>query len=158
MITNERQYRISRNWLERFEQARTGVEEQGANLLPRARQALRDQYESQVEELREQLAEYEALRRGQVAILELDSLGELPEALIRARTATGLSQEALAKRLGLKKQQVQRYEATRYAGVSLERFQAVADALGVKIREQVVLPVAGGVADEPGVGLARNED
>ncbi|MDQ3703254.1 MAG: hypothetical protein M3442_20400, partial [Chloroflexota bacterium] len=85
MITNERQYRISRSWLERFERARTGVEEQGADLPPRARQALRDQYESQVEELREQMAEYEALRRGQVAILELDSLSELPEALIRAR-------------------------------------------------------------------------
>ena len=142
MITNERQYRITKSWLGRFEQARAGVEDQGADLHPRARQALRDQYDSQVEELRAQLAEYEALRDGQVAVLELDSLGELPEALIRARAAAGLSQEALAQRLGLKKQQVQRYEATRYAGVSLERVQQVADALGVKIREQVFLPVA----------------
>ena len=141
MITNERQYRITRSWLERFEQARAGVEDQATDLHPRARQALRDQYDSQVEELRAQLAEYEALRDGQVAVLELDSLGELPKALIRARAAAGLSQEALAQRLGLKKQQVQRYEATRYAGVSLERVQQVADALGVKIREQVLLPV-----------------
>lgn len=142
MITNERQYRITRNWLERFEQARAGVEEQEANLQPRARQALRDQYDSQIEELRAQLAEYEALRRGQVAVLELSSLSELPAALIRARVASGLSQKALAERLGLKKQQVQRYEATHYAGVSLERVQEVADALGVTIREQVLLPVA----------------
>jgi ribosome-binding protein aMBF1 (putative translation factor) len=147
MITNERQYRITRSWLERFEQARGGVEEQDGKLHPRARQALRDQYDSQIEELRAQLAEYEALRRGDVTVLELDSLDELPEALIRARTAAGLSQEALARRLGLKKQQVQRYEATRYSGVSFERLKAVVDALGVTIREQVVLPVK---ADEQG--------
>ncbi len=144
MITNERQYRLTGSWLERFEQARTGVEGQDSHLPPRARQALRDQYASQVDELRAQLTEYEALRRGEVAVLELDSLGELPEALIRAREASGLSQQALAERLGLKKQQVQRYEATRYAGVSLERLQSVVDALGVTIREQVVLPAPTG--------------
>jgi len=49
----------------------------------------------------------------------------------------------LAERLGLKEQQVQRYEATRYSGVTLERLQAVVDALGIQVREQVILPVAG---------------
>jgi len=142
VITNERQYRITRNWLERFEHAHAEVEGQNGTLHPRAQQALRDQYDSQIEELRAELAEYEALRRGDVAVLELDSLAELPAALIRARTASGLSQEALAGRLGLKKQQVQRYETTRYAGVSLARLQAVVAALGVTIREQLVLPVA----------------
>src|SRR5439155_18397183 len=123
-------------------------EQQESNLHPRARQALRDQYDSQLEELREQLTAYEALRRGEVSILELDSLAELPNALIQARAAVGLTQEELAGRLGLKKQQIQRYEATHYAGVSLERIQAVADALGVTIREQVLLPVAAGAPDE----------
>ena len=148
MITNERQYRITRRWLERFEQARSGIDADEGKLHPRARQALHDQYDSQIEELRAQLAEYEALRRGEVGVLEINSLRELPEALIRARAAVGMSQEALAQRLGLKKQQLQRYEATRYAGVSLERLQAVADALGVTIREYVVLPIAASVDDQ----------
>ena len=151
MITNERQYRITKSWLKRFEQARDGVEQDEHTLQPRARQALRDQYESQIEELRSELAQYEALRRGQVAVLELESLRELPGALIRARTADGLTQKALAERLDLKEQQIQRYEATCYAGVSLERLQAVADALGVVIREQVVLPVT---AESPNDGGA----
>jgi hypothetical protein len=34
--------------------------------------------------------------------------------------------------------------ATRHAGVSLERIQAVAEALGVKIHERVILPSASG--------------
>ena len=105
---------------------------------------MRESLESELEILREQLAEYEALRSGRIAVLELDSLTALPDALIRARIAGGLTQKELATRLGLKEQQIQRYEATRYAGVSLERIQAVAEALGVKIHERVILPSASG--------------
>ncbi len=149
MITNERQYRITKGWLERFTQAKAGVEEQSGTVQPRVAQALRDQYESQIEELSADLADYERLRGGEVTVLELDSLRELPDALIRARAAARLSQQELAARIGVKKQQVQRYEATRYTGVSLQRIQAIADALGVTIREQVTLPVVSGeqVAD-----------
>ncbi len=142
MIANERQYRITKRWLERFEQARTGVEQEGGDLQPRARKALRDQYESQIEELREQLAEYDALRDGRITVLDVESLAELPEALIRARIAVGLTQRALAERLGLKEQQIQRYEATRYAGVSFDRLNAVADAMGVSVQERILLPLA----------------
>ena len=39
---------------------------------------------------------------------------DLPKALIRARIAAGMTQEGLAPRLGVKPQQVQRYEATEY--------------------------------------------
>ena len=105
---------------------------------------MREGIESELQILREQLAEYEALRSGRIAVLELDSLTDLPDALIRARIAGGLTQKELATRLGLKEQQIQRYEATRYAGVSLERVQAVAEALGVKIHERVILPSASG--------------
>jgi ribosome-binding protein aMBF1 (putative translation factor) len=140
VIANERQYRITRRWLERFQQARAAVDEERGDLHPRARQAFRDQYDSQIEELRAQLAEYEALRDGRIAVLELSSLAELPEALIRARIASGLTQKELAERLGLREQQVQRYEATRYAGANLARLQAVADALGLDIQERVIIP------------------
>jgi hypothetical protein len=66
VITNELQYRITKRWLERFRQARASVDERGAELHPRARQASRDQYDSQIEELDEQLTEYEALRCGKL--------------------------------------------------------------------------------------------
>ena len=68
-------------------------------------------------------------------------LGLLP-ALIEARIAAGLTQLALAERLGIAEQQVQRYEATTYAGVSIERIQAVADAVGLRIHEEITYDVA----------------
>ncbi len=141
MITNEREYRVTKEWAEKFAVAATHVDD---TVMPDPilRKALRESYESEAEILRAQLAEYEALRDGRIAILELNSLAELPDALIRARIAAGLTQKKLAARLGLKEQQIQRYEATRYAGASLTRIQAVADALGVTIQERVSLPTA----------------
>jgi len=142
MIANERQYRITKAEAERFTQALAQSAEQDIHLHPRLRQAIQEGLESQLAELHEQLTEYEALRSGRITVLELTSLMELPDALIRARTAAGVTQKELAARLGLKEQQIQRYEATHYAGASLERVQAVAEALGVAIHERVVLPVA----------------
>lgn len=84
MITNERQYWMSRRWLERFTEARASVDEQ-SQLPVRAQQAFRDQYDSQIEELRQEIAECDSLRSGEITVLELNSLRELPEALIRAR-------------------------------------------------------------------------
>src|SRR5688572_17487504 len=101
---------------------------------------MREGAESQLEELQADLAEYEALRDGRVTVLELDSLRELPSALIRARIAARLSQKALAQRLGVKEQQIQRYEATQYAGATFERLQAVAEALDVRVDQRVFLP------------------
>jgi DNA-binding Xre family transcriptional regulator len=101
---------------------------------------MRDGAQSQLDELRAQLREYEELRDGKVTVLEATSLDELPSALIRARIATNLTQKALAERLGVKEQQVQRYEATMYSGVTFDRVRAVADALDVRVNQRITLP------------------
>ncbi len=142
MITNEVQSRVTQTAIREFEEALAHLDEDAKDRPEWIRKGLREGMESQLADLRRELAEYEALRSGQVGVLELTSLAELPEALIRARIAVGLTQKGLAERLGLKEQQVQRYEATHYAGVSLERIQAVAEALGVEIHERVILPTA----------------
>lgn len=142
MIKNEREYRITKAQSIRFEQALLELEESGtaAQLDPRLRKAQIDSLRSQLEDLRDDLAEYESVRSGEQSVISLDSLDELPRALIQARIAAGLSQRELAERLGLKEQQVQRYEATDYAGASLERLSEVIRALGLHIREDVFLP------------------
>ncbi len=55
MITNERQYRITRAWAEKFAEGADHVDETGAGLEPEMRRLYKDAYESQVQELREQL-------------------------------------------------------------------------------------------------------
>lgn len=139
MIKNERQYKITKAQAAKFENAfrETKAADYGS---PLARKLHEDALASQLNELREDIAEYEALRDGEVRVLELHSLHELPQALIKARIAAGLSQKQLAERLGLKEQQIQKYEATDYAAANLERIGNVLDALGVSVRENLVIP------------------
>jgi DNA-binding transcriptional regulator YiaG len=139
VITNERQYRITKAQLKRFDGdlAAQDARPPSANVDPRLHQAMRDALVSEADELRAQLKRYEQLRDGTITGRDLDSLRDLPTALIEARIAANLTQRALAERLDVAEQQVQRWEATAYAGVGLDRLQDIADALHTRIRENV---------------------
>lgn len=141
MIKNEREYRITKSQAQKFEQAlaQGDASQEVADLHPLIQKAERDALQSQWDELREQIAEYESLRSGKQVVISLNSLEELPQALIRARIAGGLTQRDLAERMGLKEQQIQRYEATEYASADLARVNEVAKALGLRVREDVFL-------------------
>lgn len=139
MITNERQYRIAKAELKRFEEAvaKNSEGNAGEDIHPRIRAAMDDALESEADELRRQLGEYEALREGRIQSRTLESLSELPTALIQARIASRITQKTLAGRLGVAEQQVQRWEASDYSGVSVSRVQDVADALAVRITKRI---------------------
>jgi len=66
-----------------------------------------------MEELREQVEAYERLNAGRSREVVLEAVDDLPKAPIRARIAAGLTQEGLARRLGVKAQQVQRLRPVR---------------------------------------------
>lgn len=145
MITNERQYRITKAEAERFkatldELVARGDQRKGVH--PLLVKAEREALQSQLDDLLAELQEYETLRAGGVSVIKINSFDELADGLIKARIAAGLSHKALAERLGLKEQQVQRYEADRYASASLQRLQEIAKAIGVQIRKEIVMPLA----------------
>ena len=138
MIMNERQYRITKVKISEFTEAVNSfdldeaTQRTGSPVLAKAEiDALR----SEVDALSDQLKEYEALKSGAVSVLEADSLEALPILLIRARIARGLSQRQLAEAIGLKEQQIQRYESDRYATANIKRLEEVAKALGLCISE-----------------------
>lgn len=135
MIKNERQYRISKASLARFEQSLKQLKAQPPQpkVHPRLQQAQLDAMQSEIEVLREQITTFEQLRQGQKPLeVNLGVLEALPRALVQARIAAGLTQKDLAMKLGLKEQQVQRYEATDYAQASLRRVREVVAILSAK--------------------------
>ena len=141
MIKNERQYRITRAQADRFSEALRSLETDAAHeseLHPRLLSLQKDALQSQLSDLQAEIKEYEALKAGDFAFEQLKGISELPMLLIRARIATGLSQRDLAGRLGLKEQQIQRYEATDYASASFTRISEVVSALGIEIDEGVL--------------------
>jgi HTH-type transcriptional regulator/antitoxin HigA len=138
MITNERQYRITKAQIEKFKAAigafdiKTATKQTKSKVLAKAEFAA---LQSEFEMLSMQLHEYEALKSGTVEVLKASTLEDLPSILIRARIAKGLSQRQLAEALGLKEQQIQRYEAEEYASANLQRLADVANALDLNISE-----------------------
>jgi HTH-type transcriptional regulator/antitoxin HigA len=153
MIANERQYKIARQQLARLRDSLEVVDVAGLK-VPRGpltlRQAEVSALKSQIESILEEIDDYEALRVGAVSIPVDAGLSELPHLLIRARIARGLSQGDLAKRVGLKEQQIQRYESQEYASASLSRLSEIADALGLK--------VAGAGEESPGPNEVAVQD
>jgi DNA-binding XRE family transcriptional regulator len=143
MITNERQYRITKAGLKRFEDGLAALKASapGPDVHLRIHEAMIEANESQRDELREELERYDDLRSGRVAQRTLNSWRELPIALIEARIAARLTQRELAKRLGVPEQQVQRWEANSYSGVAIERLQEIADALQLQVLETVTYAV-----------------
>ena len=133
MIKNERQYRITKAQADQFSEALReldGETAEGLGLHPLLFKAKKDAVRSQLSDLEEELRDYERLKSGEFEFGRLDSVADVPMLLIRARIARGLSQKTLAGRLGLKEQQIQRYEASEYASASLARIRSVAEVLG----------------------------
>lgn len=58
-------------------------------------------------------------------------LDNLPNMLIKKRRLNGWTQEQLAEKLGIKEQQVQRYESTKYQSASLRRLIEIAKILEI---------------------------
>jgi transcriptional regulator with XRE-family HTH domain len=152
MIRNERQYRTTLRQRKLLAEALDELDGHSISLTaapsgpaPADRTAQiaelqRASLVGQLVELDAQVREYEQLQAGQLAVARVSSLSDLPDALVRARIAAGLSQRELAERLGMKEQQIQRYESDGYAGASLSRLREVMDALGVELDADVQLP------------------
>ena len=132
MIKNELQYKLTKSSAENFEKRlhwlreNLGAQDQLDPILAKAEE---DGLQSMIDELREEIQEYERTKQGDVDMTSLTSVHMVPRTLIRARIARGLSQRQLAQLVGLKEQQIQRYESNDYSNVDLGRVQEIARAL-----------------------------
>jgi HTH-type transcriptional regulator / antitoxin HigA len=140
MITNEKQYRSTRTLIDRLKASVDALEaDTAAEINPILRKAQLAALASQIAELEDDVQLYDGLRSGAVTVFEADGLHDLPDILIQARIARAMSQRDLADYIGVKEQQIQRYEAERYRSASLERLTEVAAALHIHVRERAEL-------------------
>ena len=86
MIKNEREYKISKSWVGKFEASLTAAKARkpkDKNDTERLKVRIAG-IESQLEELQEDLAAYESLKEGKTQTFVAHTLYELPEVLIMA--------------------------------------------------------------------------
>jgi HTH-type transcriptional regulator/antitoxin HigA len=142
MIKNERQYRLTRSQLKAFQESRKQLENAAAppGVDPRMVEIQRQALKSQEEDFFEELKEYDRLRDGKPKRFVAHSFHQLPSLLIKARIARRLTQKDLGCKLNVSEQQIQRWESNDYSGVSLDTIQNVVEALGIELREEMIIP------------------
>ena len=94
--------------------------------------AIRGSYEGMILQLEDELREYDRLKSGELALPHIERLDQVAPFIARIRIAKGVSQTELARRLGVSKQVISRYEESDYQTVAIARLQEILDAIGVK--------------------------
>lgn len=141
MILNERDLREARNSLSALDAALSSeraLEPMVKGLPPEIVVQVARAMKAERAELAELVAAYEnAKNSGDHHPLQKRAGSDPGLILIVARIAKGMSQRDLAWRLGVKEQQIQRYEADRYNSISLKNYNKVATLLGVSLRADI---------------------
>ena len=94
--------------------------------------AVRGSYEGMIRDLENELREYDEIKSGELILPNVERLDQIAPFVAKMRIAKGLSQTELARRLGISKQVVSRYEETEYQTVAISRLQEILDAMGIK--------------------------
>ncbi|HEY2727258.1 MAG TPA: hypothetical protein VGI61_08800 [Parafilimonas sp.] len=140
MIKNEKQYKISKKILsEVFEEINKIKAEKDYNIK---RRLVAESLEDFKEDIENEIRDYEKLKTSKQTILKERSLSDLPSIIIQYKIANHLTHKEFAKILGLKEQQLQRYEAESFKTVSFQNlinFLNLID-LDLKIKESVIKP------------------
>jgi HTH-type transcriptional regulator/antitoxin HigA len=107
--------------------AKAEVEEPG-----KRSDAIRGSYEGMIRQLEDELRDYDQMKSGELALPHFERLDQIAPSIVKIRIAKGVSQTELARRLGVSKQVISRYEESDYQTVAIARLQEILDAIGVK--------------------------
>ena len=94
--------------------------------------AVRGSDESMIRQLEDELREYDQLKSGELNLPHVERLDQIAPFITKIRIAKGVSQTELARRLGVSKQVISRYEEADYQTVAIARLQEILDAIGIK--------------------------
>src|SRR6267154_448975 len=129
MIKSDAQRERTAAQIEGFRQALTKLER---DMKGKRAAAVRGSYEGMIRQFEDELREYDEIKSGELPLPNVERLDQIAPFIAKIRIAKGLSQTELARRLGVSKQVVSRYEETDYQTVAIPRLQEILDAIGIK--------------------------
>ncbi|MFC5284751.1 helix-turn-helix domain-containing protein [Pedobacter alpinus] len=132
MIKNNSQYNRIKSKIDELTQAKEAFLEENKDHESAKFQIGVNSFDAILSDLVKEKEDYESLSGGGFHIIQPKSLESLPVAIIQTRIALGYTQKTFAELMGLKEQQVQRYESEDYQGVSFDRLLDFSEALGLK--------------------------
>lgn len=137
MISTDRQARETRSTIQQIDDALSSEKTWAAivrGLPPEAIEGVRESLQIERRELLDLLDAYIEGKNGNFDPLRERAVEDPGAQLVVARISKGMTQRDLARKLGLREQAIQRYEAERYRSISFSGFQKVARALGAEVR------------------------
>ncbi|HEY6392695.1 MAG TPA: helix-turn-helix transcriptional regulator [Bryobacteraceae bacterium] len=129
MIKSDAQRARTVAQIEGFRRALAKVEQEATG---KRSAAIRGSYENMLQQLEDELHEYDQLKSGELTLPHVQRLDQIAPFIARIRIAKGVSQTELASRLGVSKQVISRYEESDYQTVAISRLQEILDAIGIK--------------------------
>ena len=129
MIKSDAQRARTLAQIEGFRRALTKAEQEKPG---KRSAAIRGSYLGMVRQLEDELREYDQVKSGELTLPPVERLDQIAPFIAKVRIAKGVSQTELARRLGVSKQVISRYEESDYQTVAIARLQEILDAIGIK--------------------------
>lgn len=134
MIKNEFQYRLTKGQLNKFQTHLRTLEMKEKTSDPILYKAKTESIKSQIQDLKNDIEDYEELKQSKTPpMITVQTIDNIPRTIIRARISLGLTQKDLGELIGVKEQQIQRWEANDYSTTSISRIKEVINVLNLKI-------------------------
>ncbi len=94
------------------------------------------------EDIEEEIRDYEKLKNSKSTVLKERNIQDLPSLIIEYKIANHLTHKEFAKILGLKEQQLQRYESESFKTVSFQNLMKFLNLLqlDLKIKQLIIKP------------------
>ena len=133
MIKNEKQYKISKR---KFRELNSHIDKTKKDT---EQNSLRNQLilaslNNSKSEIESDILLYESLKKRKEGNLKERLIAELPSVITEYKIVSGLTQKKLSQILGLKEQQLQRYEATGFKSVTFRNLLKFFDLMGLEIK------------------------
>ncbi|MCX6316368.1 MAG: helix-turn-helix transcriptional regulator [Bacteroidetes bacterium] len=133
MINNEKQYKISKRKLRELNAQIDKISKDTAQ-NPLRNQLIRASLNNSKKEIENEISRYETLKKKNEGVLNERLIAELPSVITEYKIVSGLTQKQLSHILGLKEQQLQRYEATGFKSVTFKKLLKFLDMIGLEIK------------------------
>lgn len=133
MIKNEKQYKISKKFLNSLNEDIRKIEGNN-NRDPLLKEVILTPLYGNKQSVEKELATYEDLKKNKKYVLKERIIDNLPTLLIEYKIMMGYTQKEFSEKLGLKEQQLQRYEAEDYKSVSFKNLVKYIKILELDVR------------------------
>ena len=143
MIKNEKQYKITKKKLADLNEAI--VRKQSIlDPLPAKDRLILVSLQDMQGQLENEIAAYDHLKSSMSSLPDERSIDDLPELLIEFKVRSGLTQKEFSRKIGMKEQQLQRYEAENFRSISFKNLLKILHAIGLEVT------VRGFIQNHPG--------